>query len=58
MSTISLIQNQMNAALKNRSYKKAYSLFVYFNELRQEAGMAFFTMPNLQARFNDTRKDF
>lgn len=51
MNDIQLVQKQMNAALGNKSYKKAYSLFVYMNELRLEAGMPFFTMPNLQSRF-------
>lgn len=55
MTTQHLVQNQMNAALKNKSYKKAYKLFVYMNELRAEAGESFFKMPNLQSRFNDTR---
>ena len=46
-----LVQKQMNAALANKSYKKAYSLFVYMNELRLEEGLEFLTMPNLQSRF-------
>ena len=46
-----LVQKQMNSALANKSYKKAYSLFVYMNELRKDEGLEFLTMPNLQSRF-------
>lgn len=45
------VQNQMNQALANRSFKKAFKLFNEMNELRAKEGLPFFTMPNLQARF-------
>lgn len=45
------IQKQMNAAYKNKSYKKAYELFILMNEMRIEKGLDFLTMPALQARF-------
>ena len=50
-----LVQKQMNFSLANNSYKKAYKLFVAMNEFRAEEGLPFFTMPNLQKRFNDTK---
>jgi len=46
-----LLQAQMNGALKNKSYKKAYTCFTLMNEARVLEGLPLFTMPNLQARF-------
>ncbi len=51
MSNSLYIQNQMNAALANGSYKKAYKLFIIMNELRKEEGLEVLTMPNLEKRF-------
>lgn len=53
-------QKAMNNTLASRkpNFKKAYELFNQLNEQRQNEGLPFFTMPNLQARFKDTRKDF
>lgn len=50
MSNALYIQNQMNHALANGSYKKAIKLYVYMNELRAEEGLEKLTLPNLEKR--------
>jgi hypothetical protein len=45
------VQKTMNKALANGSYKKAYKCFLKMNELRILEGKEFFTMHNLQSRF-------
>ena len=45
------VQKEMNRALVNRSYKKAYKCFLKMTELRANEGLPVLTMPNLQARF-------
>ena len=45
------IQKEMNNAYANRSYKKAYALFLKMNIQREIEGMAKLTLPNLQSRF-------
>ena len=45
------IQKEMNKAYANRSYKKAYSLFLKMNIQREIEGMVKLTLPNLQSRF-------
>lgn len=47
------LQNQMNKALANRSFKKAYKLFTEMNVARLQEGLDYLTMPNLQARFGN-----
>lgn len=51
------LQKEMNNKLAARkpNHKKVYELFCQMNEARKEEGLNFFTMPNLQKRFNDTR---
>lgn len=53
-------QKEMNNTLAARkpNFKKAYDLFCKMNDERKAAGQPFFTMPNLQKRFNDDRKTF
>lgn len=53
MSNSLYIQNQMNNALANRSYKKAIKLYVYMNELREQEGMEKLTLPNLEKRMSN-----
>jgi len=43
----------MNAALANRSYKKAYNLYIYMNELRAEEGLEKLIMKSLEKRFEN-----
>jgi len=52
------VQKEMNKrfAAPKPNHKKVYELFNQMNELREIEGLPFFTMPGLQARFNDTRK--
>lgn len=54
------LQKAMNNTLAARkpNHKKAYDLFLQMNEQRKNEGLSFFTMPNLQKRFNDTRTKF
>ena len=44
-------QKRMNMYLTVKKYRLAYKSFLKMNELRVEEGFNFFTMPNLQARF-------
>ena len=46
------VQKEMNQALVNKSYKKAFKLFNEMNKLRVSEGLEFLTMPNLQKRFS------
>ena len=52
MSNALYIHKQMNAALANRSFKKAYKLFIQLNELREKEGLERLTLPNLEKRFS------
>jgi hypothetical protein len=45
------VQEVMNKALANGSYRKAYNCFLKMTELRAAEGLPILTMPNLQARF-------
>ena len=47
------VQKEMNNILASRkpNFKKAYDKFTLMNELRLSEGLPYFTMPNLQKRF-------
>lgn len=51
MSDALYIQNQMNQALAKGNYKRAYKLYIFMNELREEEGLEKLTLPNLENRF-------
>jgi hypothetical protein len=44
-------QRRMNMYLVKKNYRLAYEAFLKMNELRLQEGEPFFTMPNLQSRF-------
>lgn len=52
MSDALYIQNQMNQALAKGNHKRAYKLYIFMNELREEEGLEKLTLPNLEKRFN------
>lgn len=45
------IQKEMNNAYANKSYKKAYSLFLKMNIQRKIEGIKPLTLPNLRSKF-------
>jgi hypothetical protein len=51
MTTSKDFQKRMNMYLVKRNFRLAYKAFLSMNELRLQEGLEFFTMPNLQARF-------
>lgn len=49
--TSATYQKRMNMYLGVKKFRLAYKSFVKMNELRLQEGLEFFTMPNLQKRF-------
>lgn len=49
--TSATYQKRMNMYLEVKNFRLAYKSFVKMNELRLQEGLDFFTMPNLQKRF-------
>lgn len=47
------LQKRMNMYLAKKQFRLAYKSFLKMNELRALEGAEFFTMPNLQARFEN-----
>lgn len=42
---------RMNMYLAKKQFRLAYKAFLLKNEIRKESGLEFFTMPNLQSKF-------
>jgi hypothetical protein len=49
--TSATYQKRMNMYLGVKKFRLAYKSFLKMNELRISEGVKFFTMPNLQAKF-------
>jgi hypothetical protein len=49
--TSATYQKRMNMYLGVKKFRLAYKSFLKMNELRLQEGLEFFTMPNLQAKF-------
>jgi hypothetical protein len=49
--TSATYQKRMNMYLGVKKFRLAYKSFLKMNKLRLQEGLEFFTMPNLQMRF-------